>query len=185
MTYKLGRKSLRELHGVHPDLSRVVKRAIEITDVDFAVHDGARTLAEQKRLVAIGASTTMNSKHLIQSDGYGYAVDLVPYINGKMRWEWEPIYLIALAMNMAAKELVVKPLYWGGNWYTPITDYGTSVSQMRKAVKDYKKQHQGSDFIDGPHFHLPFDYKAASPVIKPVTGGRVPFWVKWLARLKR
>ena len=186
MTFKLGKKSRKEMRGLHPDLIRVIERAIQISDVDFAVHDGARTLAEQKRLVATGASTTLNSKHLIQPDGYGHAADLVPYINGKLRWEWEPIYRIALAMNMAAKEFGVTPLYWGGNWYTPITDYGTSVSQMRKAVEDYKRQHPGSDFIDGPHFHLPFDYKSkAQPTVKPVSGGRVPWWVRWLAGLKR
>ena len=35
--YKLSKRSLSKLKGVHPDLVRVVKRAIEITDVDFSV----------------------------------------------------------------------------------------------------------------------------------------------------
>ena len=46
MSYSLGRNSLRELKGVHPDLVCVVKRAIEITKQAFTVHDGARTLDE-------------------------------------------------------------------------------------------------------------------------------------------
>ena len=32
MTYALGKRSLERLVGVHPDLVRVVKRAIELTD---------------------------------------------------------------------------------------------------------------------------------------------------------
>jgi peptidoglycan L-alanyl-D-glutamate endopeptidase CwlK len=41
----------------------------------------------------------MNSRHLIRSDGFGHAVDLVPWINGKPRWEWKPIYHIAAAVR--------------------------------------------------------------------------------------
>lgn len=56
MTFSLGNSSLAELTGVHADLARVVKRAIEITPVDFTVHDGIRTVEEQKRHVANGFS---------------------------------------------------------------------------------------------------------------------------------
>ncbi|MDX1474690.1 MAG: M15 family peptidase, partial [Reinekea sp.] len=77
MAYVLGKKSLQELRGVDDSLVAVVKRAIELTSVDFSVHDGLRTLEEQKELVKKGASTTLSSKHID-----GLAVDLVPYING-------------------------------------------------------------------------------------------------------
>ena len=86
MSFVLGAKSRAELQGVDPDLVRVVERAIAITPVDFTVHDGIRTVAEQKRYVAEGVSWTMRSRHL-----EGKAVDLVPWINGKPRWEWPPI----------------------------------------------------------------------------------------------
>ncbi len=64
MGYALGAASRRELVGVHPDLIRVTERAIEITRCDFAVHDGIRTVEEQRRFVAQGFSKTMKSKHL-------------------------------------------------------------------------------------------------------------------------
>jgi len=35
MPYKLGTRSLQNLSGVNPDMVAVVKRAIEITEVDF------------------------------------------------------------------------------------------------------------------------------------------------------
>ena len=78
MAFALGVASRRELVGVHPDLVRVVERAIEITRCDFTVHDGIRTVEEQKRHVANGFSKTMKSKHL-----EGRAVDLVPWIDGE------------------------------------------------------------------------------------------------------
>jgi len=153
MTYILGDKSRRELAGVHPDLEAVVLRAIEITEQDFAVHDGLRLPEEQKALFASGASTTLNSKHLIQKDGYGHAVDLVPFVRGKLRWEWEPIFKIAVAVDTAAAELGVT-LRWGGVWDKLMTEYGGSAESMRKEVAAYCVRHPGPDFIDGPHFEL-------------------------------
>lgn len=112
MTYKLGTLSLSRLNGVHPDLVRVVKRAIEITDVDFTVLEGLRSLDRQKTLVASGASKTMNSRHLT-----GHAVDLAPVVDGKVSWDWPLYHRIAKAMKQAAKELGV-PVEWGGDWKT-------------------------------------------------------------------
>ena len=156
MAYVLGAKSRAELKGVHPDLVRVVERAIQITAQDFSVHDGLRTLEEQKRLVAAGASQTMNSKHRQQSDGYGHAVDLVPYINGKLRWEWPAIYPIAAAVWQAARELGV-PIRWGGAWIN-LSDIKTGTpGAMKSAVDAYgaaRRKAGKSAFTDGPHFEL-------------------------------
>jgi len=107
--FKLSQKSLDRLSGVHPDLVAVVKRAIEITEVDFAVLEGVRSLARQEQLYAAKATTTMNSRHLT-----GHAVDLGAYV-GQIRWDW-PLYdRIALAMKAAALELQVA-IEWGGDW---------------------------------------------------------------------
>ena len=109
MAFKLSQKSLDRLSGVHPDLVAVVKRAIEITEVDFAVLEGVRSLARQEQLYAAKATTTMNSRHLT-----GHAVDLGAYV-GQIRWDW-PLYdRIALAMKAAALELQVA-IEWGGDW---------------------------------------------------------------------
>ena len=40
MTFKLSDRSLAKLEGVDPNLAAVVKRAIEITMVDFGVTEG-------------------------------------------------------------------------------------------------------------------------------------------------
>lgn len=149
MTYSLGKKSLDRLSGVHPDLVAVVKRAIEITEQDFAVHEGVRSRARQEQLFKAGASKTMDSRHIT-----GHAVDLVPYVGGQLRWEWKPTFSIAVAVDRAATELGV-PIRWGGVWDRLMTEYGGSPAALQREVDAYCARHPGPDFIDGPHFELP------------------------------
>jgi len=110
MTFRLSQRSLQKLEGVHPELVDVVKRAIQITTVDFGVTEGVRALERQKELFAKGASTTMRSRHLT-----GHAVDLVAYIGTEVRWDWPLYYKIAGAMKEAALELDTT-IEWGGDW---------------------------------------------------------------------
>ena len=124
MMFKLGKKSQKALIGVHPDIVKVVTRALEISVIDFTVIEGLRTLERQKVLYAAGATKTLKSRHLT-----GHAVDLAPYINGSIRWDWPLFYKIADAMKAASKELGI-PLEWGGDW---------------------------KSFKDGPHWQLPKD----------------------------
>lgn len=112
MTFKLSKRSNDRLVGVHPDLVRVVRLAIELTEVDFGVTEGLRTVEKQREYVAKGASKTMNSRHIT-----GHAVDLVAYIGGEVRWDWPLYHKIADAMKRAAKSLSV-PIVWGGDWKT-------------------------------------------------------------------
>ena len=86
---RLGYKSRRELVGVHPDLIIVTVTACSMLPrgADLTVYDGLRTPAEQRENVRRGVSKTMNSLHLPQADGYSHAVDLVPYIDGQVRWD--------------------------------------------------------------------------------------------------
>jgi peptidoglycan L-alanyl-D-glutamate endopeptidase CwlK len=134
----------------------VVKRAIVLTDSDFTVFEGVRSARRQNRLFRKKASQLDGyhkiSKHQKQSDGFGHAVDLVPWIDGQPRWEWEPIYDIADAMQIAAEELDV-PIRWGGAW---IKINGLNQS-LRQAQADYvqRKLEEGKRaFPDGPHYEL-------------------------------
>ena len=108
--FKLGDRSLSRLKGVHPDLIKVVKRAIELSAVDFTVLEGVRLKERQAALYKAGASQTMNSRHLT-----GHAVDLGAWVDEQVDWSW-PLYAkINAAMQDAAKELGV-PIEWGGDW---------------------------------------------------------------------
>lgn len=110
MAFVLSKRSLQRLEGVHPDLVKVVKRAIQLTPVDFTVLEGLRILERQKQLVVAGASKTMNSRHLT-----GHAVDLGAYVAGEVRWDWPLYHQVAAAVKQAAAELKV-PIEWGGDW---------------------------------------------------------------------
>lgn len=110
MAFSFGERSLSRLEGVHPDLVRVMKRAIGCSHLDFTVLEGMRTLATQKKYLAIGATRTLNSRHLT-----GHAVDVAPVVDGKVRWDW-PLYReLALVIKKAAADEGVK-IQWGGDW---------------------------------------------------------------------
>lgn len=125
--FYLGKRSLANLEGVHPDLVRVVERAITLTPIDFGVTEGLRTIEKQREYVRDGKSKTMNSKHLQQKDGYSHAVDLYCRDNqGQVTWKHEWFRLVIQAM-MTAAILEGVPIKAGGLWRT---------------------------FLDSPHFEL-------------------------------
>ncbi|MBD3768000.1 MAG: M15 family metallopeptidase [Gammaproteobacteria bacterium] len=131
--FALSKRSLANLEGVHPDLVRVVKRAIEITRVDFGVSEGLRTLERQKQLKEEGKSTTLKSRHLKQADGYGHAVDLYALDkSGKATWKHEDFRPVIQALMTAAIELDVQ-IQAGALWRT---------------------------FLDSPHIQLNPEYYA-------------------------
>lgn len=110
MTFRLSKRSLVRLEGVHPDLVAVVHAAMARTRVDFMITEGRRSLARQKELVAAGASRTMNSRHLT-----GRAVDVAALVGGEVRWDW-PLYgVVAEAFKAAAVDLKTT-IIWGGDW---------------------------------------------------------------------
>ena len=121
--YNLSLRSRQRLSGVNPLLVEVVKRAIEITKQDFFVGEGVRSVERQKKLVASGASRTMNSRHIT-----GHAVDLHPHpykgdhdVDGVPNSDDYDAYKpIVDAMRQAADELGVDLVHgydWG--WDAP------------------------------------------------------------------
>jgi len=108
----LGTRSLARLDGVHPDLVRIVKKAAAISDLDFTVLEGLRTIDRQKQLFAQKATKTMNSRHLT-----GHAVDLAPMIGGEISWDWPMYHRLAKTIKAAAA-VERLPIQWGGDWRT-------------------------------------------------------------------
>ena len=108
--FKLGKRSIERLQGVHPDLVRVVERAIDLTPVDFTVLEGLRSPERQKILVASGASQTLNSRHIT-----GHAADLGAWVDNQVDWSWPLYHQIANAMKAAANELGIS-IVCGADW---------------------------------------------------------------------
>ena len=149
MGYKLSQLSRDRLKGVKPQLIEVVERAIQISEVDFRVTEGVRTLTRQKELLKAGSTTTLNSRHLT-----GDAVDLAPMVGREVRYDWALVYKVAEAMRTAALELGVK-VRWGGVWDKNLADLKGGLSDD---VADYAARRKAAGkrvFLDGPHFELP------------------------------
>lgn len=140
MSYRLGSASLKRLDGVHPYLVSVVHGVMDMQVMDFSVIEGVRTLEKQKEYVANGVSKTLNSKHLIQPDGNGHAVDLYPHpinmekVNKGDAREIVRFGLLAGLMISVAKSkgIIVK---WGADW-------------------DLDGETLDHSFFDAPHFEL-------------------------------
>lgn len=113
MARKFSQRSLNNLKGVHPDLRRVMDRALQDSPLDFVVIEGLRTEERQRQLVASGASKTLNSRHIT-----GHAVDIVPIgPNGKAAFDWPLYHKLGPAVEAAAKKEGVN-ITWGGRWST-------------------------------------------------------------------
>ncbi|BFI69649.1 M15 family metallopeptidase [Yersinia pseudotuberculosis] len=110
--FRFSQRSENNLKGVNPALVQVVRRALELSAVDFGVIEGLRTVERQKELVAKGASQTMNSRHIT-----GHAIDVFAYPAASGSWEWKYYEQIATAFKLAAKDVGVN-IEWGGDWKT-------------------------------------------------------------------
>ena len=123
MSFKFSERSLGNLLRVHPDLQRVISTALAMGEMDFTVTDGPRTKEEQASLYAQGRTKpgkivtwTLDSKHLIQPDGYGYAVDVAPYpIDYEDRSRF--IKLVGIIKRAAIHEGVL--IECGADWQKP------------------------------------------------------------------
>ncbi|WP_029085738.1 M15 family metallopeptidase [Brevundimonas aveniformis] len=140
MTHVLSARSRTRLQGVHPDLIRVVERAIQLSRQDFTVLEGVRTPERQKQLYAQGRTKpgrkvtwTLNSRHFVNPmTGYGHAVDLAPF---PIDWsDLTKFDAISRAMFDAAKELGIA-IRWGADW-----------------DRDGQPRERGE--TDSPHFEL-------------------------------
>lgn len=126
---RFSQRSLDRLNTCHPDIRRVMLRAIAESGIDFTVLEGVRSLAVQRLYYVKGATKTMKSRHLAhKSDGLSRAVDVAPWVKGAVSWHWPLYNRLAIVIKEAAEAEGV-PLEWGGDWRT---------------------------FKDGPHWQLPW-----------------------------
>lgn len=136
--FTLKQRDLDRMIGLHPNMIKLIHRAAELSTVPFMVVEGVRskdqcminygkgrTIAEcvAKGLPSKfaqpnqGKVTWLNdplkSKHAIQADGLGHAVDLLP-----APYDWKDTKLfdqLDKIMVAAAKELGIH-IRWGADW---------------------------------------------------------------------
>lgn len=123
----LGKQSKNNLIGVHPNLVKVIETAIVDSPIDFTVTSGVRTLKEQQELYAQGRTKPGSivtkadgiknkSNHQVKADGMGHAVDIAPYINGKLDWNNTANFKILSAHVLATAKCLGIKVVWGGNF---------------------------------------------------------------------
>lgn len=129
---KFSARSIKNLSAIHPNLVAVLKAAIIDSPVDFTIVTGVRTAAEQKALFAIGRRKIKGesivtykdgihkkSNHQVKDDGFGYAVDIYPFFEGKVQVsgvEVSPnLIIIAAHIKKVSQKLGYK-VVWGGDW---------------------------------------------------------------------
>ena len=114
--FRLSTNSNRRLRTCDEHLQRVVRVALNLSDVDFSVIEGLRSRERQEELYAAGKSWTLNSHHLT-----GRAVDLSPWVDGATSHNPEHYKRVAKATFAAAFQ-VGAPVEWGGFWYATNQD---------------------------------------------------------------
>lgn len=150
--------SNERLKGVNPKLVEVVKQAAKASPFAIRVIEGLRSAARQNQLYAQGRTKpgkivtwTRNSKHMIQSDGTGHAVDLAPLINGAIPWNDKARFRLINDLMQAAADDVGIAVRWGADW-------------NRNGVPWQKGEY------DGPHFEV----AALEPDVALSAASRVP-----------
>lgn len=143
MPQTLNARSVKALAGVHPDMIRIIGRALELSTVPFIITEGLRTLARQKELYAQGrdaqgkkigrtVTDTLRSRHLT-----GHAVDLAPTgPGGSIDWNDRAAFDALYKAMMAAAIDADIPLRSGMDW-----------------DRDGNKREKGE--TDSPHYELP------------------------------
>ena len=179
MSYKFGNSSKAKLAEVHDDLQFASDKALKnYSTVDYGVICGARTVAEQKEILAAGDSHVIRSRHIPVTpklpplfpsaktkknggkieDKISHAIDIMCYVNGKGTWAEEHYYAVAEAYRIVAVKHDIA-IRWGGCWKDL-----RKVASIHSAVEDYKqwckdqfkagKRKDDKPFLDIGHFEL-------------------------------
>ncbi|MBN2571884.1 MAG: hypothetical protein JXA68_07120 [Ignavibacteriales bacterium] len=87
MSFKLGKVSLKNIDNISPYLKMIVKRAIDLTTVDFGIiHNGGYRTEEMQKEIFEAGNTKCDGVVKKSYHQTGLAVDLVPYIDGRYTW---------------------------------------------------------------------------------------------------
>lgn len=153
------KRSLDNLKGIHPDLVKVIYRAMGLSIMDFTVTDGVRTLAQQKKLYDQGrngnpgpiVTWTMESNHLPKADGYGHAVDMAPYPIDYNNTE--SFTSLARLMREAALQEGIRTV-WGCIWDRCLNDLSDNLHAEIEGYVYRRKALGKKASQDRPHFEL-------------------------------
>lgn len=120
--FKFSKKSLDKLNTCHEDLQLIMKTSISISDIDFGISEGHRSIELQNKYFKEGKSkidgVTKKGKHNCNPS---MAVDVYLYINGKASWDNESLSYVSGVIHAVTEMLhkqkkISHKIRWGGNW---------------------------------------------------------------------
>ena len=119
--YQYGVKSLSKLDSCHPSLKQVAIRALELSPYDITIVHGYRGEEVQNALFDRNASQKRfpDSKHnhtLPNGTPCSLAIDVAPYVKGKIAWDDDLIFGVLAGVFMAAASEIGCKLRYGGDW---------------------------------------------------------------------
>jgi len=123
MNFYFGKKSLENYQVLPSTLQRIARKSLDIGLMNFTIVCSFRGEEEQNALYKEGKSKVKwpDSKH---NKWPPKAMDLVPYVNGKLSWNKFHCCVLA-GIILAVAKIEGVNLRWGGNWdmdSEPITD---------------------------------------------------------------
>lgn len=126
MTLYFSRRSERRLETVDLALQHLMRQALALELIDFAITEGFRPRAIQDKYYHERPQRSKvkwpHSKH--NSQPYAFAVDAAPYVRGKISYNYSHCCYLAGVILAVSKKISV-PIRWGGNWdmdLEPVTD---------------------------------------------------------------
>lgn len=136
MAFQFGQRSKEKLETLHPDLQKTLLMAISVSQVDFGIAEGHRSVEKQQEYYAIGRTTQLDKSPITNIDGvtkkgkHNYkpslAVDIfVWHDNQSMRRKiaYDPVHLgylagviLTCAEFLKKKGEITNTIRWGNNW---------------------------------------------------------------------
>jgi peptidoglycan L-alanyl-D-glutamate endopeptidase CwlK len=125
LTWAYSQRSLSRLSTCHPDLQLLMVEALAAPECpsDITIVEGHRSRERQDELVDQGKSQLRwpKSRH---NSWPSMAVDVAPYIDGSVSWDWEHFNPLAEHIKDTWARLVAEEritggpwkLSWGGDW---------------------------------------------------------------------
>jgi peptidoglycan L-alanyl-D-glutamate endopeptidase CwlK len=120
--FKFGKSSRKRLLTCHKDLQLVMNEAIKISNIDFGIAEGERSIILQKQYFDEGKSKidgiTKKGKHNYSPS---LAVDIYPYFGGGAKWDNEHLSYLSGIIHAVSEMLLQKGkishrIRWGGNF---------------------------------------------------------------------
>ena len=139
-----------KLERINTKLAKCVRNAQAISDTQIMVLEGKRSESMHEYLFEKGAAQNpTGSAHL-----YGYAVDLVPVLKGRISLEAEAFDDIAECMKISAQELGIRLLWGGAPHFDNFQDFVGFLEDLTNQYIDRRRDRGHRPQVELHHFEM-------------------------------